>query len=99
MQGYAPAANFADSDFLLFPVEMRATPEIALFSPNTGTPQNGKWSVFHPTNGWVVGTSATTAPSIFLTKQGFVARQYGGINTSANLSYTVAGNFTADAEL
>jgi len=78
-----------------YPVQMRASPTLTLYSPNVGTPSNGQWSAF-VAGVWVAGTSTAGVGQNNALAAGV---SYGATGATAGSAYIAAGNFTASAEL
>lgn len=79
-----------------FKYKKRVNPTNALFSPNAGTPINGRWSWLNPSGiSWVAGTSSAMNSD---REQFYVDVGSSGAFAPAG-SYVVYGYYTSDAEL
>jgi hypothetical protein len=94
-QGVAGWTTFsstaARSPFIYYPVTMRATPSLTLYSCTNDT--SGQWGIY--TGSWD-GSSGQASEG---TNKHFNVRIDNGISGASNQSYLMRGNWTADAEL
>ena len=94
-QGVAGWTTFssttARSPFIYYPVTMRATPSLTLYSCANDT--SGQWGIY--TGSWD-GSSTQATDS---TNKNFNVRINSGISGAINQSYLIRGNWTASSEL
>ena len=95
-QGVAGWTTFtstsARSPFIKYPVAMRTAPSLTLYN-GSNVDGNGLWGIY--TGAWD-GSSAQSSEG---TNKHFNVRINSGITATANQSYLMRGNWTADAEL
>ena len=94
-QGVAGWTTFssttARSPFIYYPVTMRATPSLTLYSCANDT--SGQWGIY--TGSWD-GSSTQATDS---TNKNFNVRINSGMSGAINQSYLIRGNWTASSEL
>jgi hypothetical protein len=85
--------GYFSSNFVSFPVTMRAVPTMTYFSSPNGTPTNDRWQIYD--GGWANGSSLNGSN---ITVNGF---QNSWVYSSATLkgAYYISGHFTASTEL
>jgi hypothetical protein len=85
--------GYFSSNFVPFPVTMRAVPTMTYFSSPNGTPTNDRWQIYD--GGWANGSSLNGSN---ITVNGF---QNSWVYSSATLkgAYYISGHFTASTEL
>ena len=85
--------GYFSSNFVPFPVTMRAVPTMTYFSSPNGTPTNDRWQIYD--GGWA---NASSLNGSNITVNGF---QNSWVYSSATLkgAYYISGHFTASIEL
>ena len=85
--------NVARSPYIHYPVNMRASPSVTLYS--VGGMANGKWGIYDGSAWQAVGTTA-----IDTTNKHFNVRENGSAFTmGVGKAYLLKGQWTASAEL
>ncbi len=87
-------ANNGYGTMVNFPVEMRATPSLAIYNGSAIGGTNGRWAFYN--GSWNAGTGGTFVSS---SSRGFSAAISASSGMTQFNAYLIAGNWTCEAEL